>query len=116
MKQSELMIGNLLKGADGMLYRLESVQAQSQEPGEGVSLQPIELSDQWLLDLGFTKTSMSWGKSTEDFGLDLESAKTGGFQMVDGEGFCHSIPLLYVHQLQNLYFALTGEQLERSAS
>lgn len=72
--------------------------------------QPIPLTEEWLLKFGFKK----------DLGNDLylESTSTSFFvwqnnrvELLDDENnicICHC---QYVHQLQNLYFALTGEEL-----
>jgi len=43
------------------------------------------------------KTEFEWGVYTKEVG--------SGVQIKD------SVPLKYVHQLQNLYFAITGEEL-----
>jgi hypothetical protein len=79
---------------------------------------PIPLTDEWLLKFGFE----DWGKDAEgirkfvlhnaidgtsDFEVTFEHRV---FASIDGDCCCWS-KLLYVHQLQNLYFALTGEEL-----
>lgn len=81
-------------------------------------IQPIPLTEEWLLKFGF--------KEYKDFGH-----KTGCFDYINfgfsylidtkkirimhkGNNMSHILQneVHYVHQLQNLYFALTGEELK----
>lgn len=84
----------------------------------GKDLEPIPLTEEWLLKFGFEKI--------EDFGVYSNIWHFKGFMVSlgnyinvhvdwadDGVGF-HSIRCyeeLFIHQLQNLYFALIGEEL-----
>jgi hypothetical protein len=79
---------------------------------------PIPLTEDWLLKFGFEK-----GKDEYNFnGFDLEDRNTDQFLSVDkiiklkNNFGCWYVgtylrELKHVHQLQNLYFALTGEEL-----
>jgi hypothetical protein len=73
---------------------------------------PIPLTEEWLLKFGFEK-SMSWTYVIELKGnLKLvyylgEKGWSIGFK-----SYSDFSNLEYVHQLQNLYFALTGEELK----
>jgi hypothetical protein len=66
--------------------------------------EPIPLTEEWLLKFGFCKF-----KNYNDFskgGIIIHGRKRGFVLR-------KSVPdIKYVHQLQNLYFALTGEELE----
>lgn len=73
-------------------------------------LEWITLTEEWLLKLGLKKSSYftTGGKSEYEFGrltlfVDGFSVGTNEFDAVD----C----VEYVHQLQNLFFALTGQEL-----
>jgi len=75
---------------------------------------PIALNEEWLLKFGF----VSDGEKIASFDLELEEYSTlsvdiNGVWMVgysyEWGGTTKSIK--YVHQLQNLYFALTGSEL-----
>lgn len=121
MKASELRIGNLIK--KGEIERVTIIRENSSietevfpyEEDEICLLRFIEdvegipLTDEWLLHFGFTKgeTVKSWTilKKGEWFTIydDLEF----GGQCIYGR-----TSIKYVHQLQNLYFALTGTELE----
>lgn len=73
---------------------------------------PIPLTEEWLLKLGFYENRTGnpswqldvnldfciWGRPGRGFNVYVNSDEIGN-------------PILYVHQLQNLYFALTGCEL-----
>lgn len=70
---------------------------------EFIRLEPIPLTEEWLVRFGFRKINTTWfklGNFAVNISLDVE---WGGNWM--------GVRLKYVHQLQNLYFALTGEEL-----
>jgi hypothetical protein len=69
----------------------------------------ISLTEEWLLKFGFEF------KPTGDEVYE-QIWKMENFEIWEhSEGFCHDFhnggDLKYVHQFQNLYFALTGEEL-----
>jgi len=72
---------------------------------EGIEFEPIPLTEEWLERFGFEEDdSVGWLKrfdKSDSFFIDLSF-------MYWGE---NSVKLTHVHQLQNLYFALTGEEL-----
>jgi hypothetical protein len=86
---------------------------------------PIPLTEEWLLKFGFTKGPESFFISHNDLTYHLESRadvgfKDGGYFMgiryddweqdpVTIQKFTYDVK--YVHQLQNLYFALTSQEL-----
>jgi hypothetical protein len=137
MKASELRIGNLIKGIyhdydDGIDEEIENetickvvtldvsgsgdypIYVYSDENIEHFSdFKPIQLTEEWLFKFGFQK-SMSWTYVVELKGnLKLvyylgEKGWSIGFK-----SYSDFSNLEYVHQLQNLYFALTGEELKQ---
>lgn len=78
-------------------------------------LQPIPLSDEWLAKFGFDDdgfrqyTLLNWGIKV------VESLASKGSWIVY-QGFLRQFQEIaevqYIHQLQNLFFALTGEELK----
>jgi hypothetical protein len=71
-------------------------------------IHPIPLTKEILLKCGFE--ILPWGyvkKSSMDFGIRL-NLKTFNYE-VSGN---NSVKIQYLHQLQNLYFALTNEELK----
>lgn len=69
-------------------------------------LWPIEITENWLVNLGFEKNITDWNIiwTKKEFGLSFEDNKYE---------FAYSISkeVKYIHELQNLYFAITGEEL-----
>jgi hypothetical protein len=64
--------------------------------------EPIPLTEEWLLKFEFKRFSKDFSKK----GIIIHTRKRGYVLR-------KSVPdILYVHQLQNLYFALTGQELE----
>ncbi len=117
MKASELRIGNIVnmkvpsgKFIDGNPEMVDfSIDIDSRQIhtldyfGEGI-ISAIVISDEWLLRFGFEK-----GQDTfflGGFELDIVD---GGFIYND---LSYKVSLPFVHKLQNLYFALTGEELK----
>ena len=78
-------------------------------------LQPIPLTEEWLLKFGFEKLSNFEEQYMEEdyvWQIDVERSPS----LLLSNGIFHEdnygVKLEYVHQLQNLYFALTGKELE----
>lgn len=79
---------------------------------------PIPLTPEILVKLGFS--DRGWNKE-ENLYLDITDTNgsiattdNGGFEIIaDHEDSYYTLPLKikYLHQLQNLYFALTGNEL-----
>jgi hypothetical protein len=65
--------------------------------------EPIPLTEEWLLKFGFKKSSWGWIKN----GVNIQKGFTLAFSSNK-----NSIEIKHLHQLQNLYFALTGQELE----
>ena len=76
----------------------------------GNSIKPIPLTEEWLLKFGFEKL-VGWD--------DMEYFNSNGIHIYlcgnDKENWFeyeNDVLIKSVHQLQNLYFALTGKELE----
>ncbi len=72
--------------------------------------EPIPLTEGLLKEFGFDmkdKNRLDWVKGA--FNLERSNEDDSKFCF---EVYSHYIPLNYVHQFQNLYFALTGEELK----
>ena len=74
------------------------------------SIEPIPLTEEWLLKFGFERQENNWKT------LDLHFATIGweklaGITLSFEKESIYLPHIKYVHQLQNLYFALTGEEL-----
>ena len=142
MKSNELRIGNYVFSAEdnknGEVFQIDSrgivfVNKNGNRWQDLKNIQPIPLTEELLLKCGFEKVK---NKDKEDLreyiGHTAQKAKYAIFDTdifitkVDKRGllwrgigcdfmvlFYHkSIPIKYLHQLQNIYFALTGQELE----
>jgi hypothetical protein len=111
MKASELRLGNLvMDGKD-----IEQVNARMIDMLVKIEadFDPIPLTEEWLLKFGFKKTEWDNFNSyrlmigNNDYTIVLYS--DGNCEVGD----IITCKIEYVHQLQNLYFALTGEELKQ---
>lgn len=73
-------------------------------------LLPIELNPEWLERFGFEKDRTGYALEDKN-SLSFSVTKEGKF-LACWLDKSTGIIVQYVHQLQNLYFALTGEELE----
>ena len=124
MKASELRIGNLLKAkkdyhnqfhGNGIVSSIEESKFVILDHYPGKWFEPIPLTEEWLLKFGFYINPNYVHPSFDEY--ILESGFGIGnfndeFWLVDFlDQTIGSPKIKYVHQLQNLYFALTGEEL-----
>jgi hypothetical protein len=120
MKAKELRIGNFIN------YRIEDKFDERKEWLEvseidAIDLQciddiyysPIPITKEWLIKFGFKKNNRAYKLSNFGKFIFFEQLNSFGFYPA---GLLNSLirmdNLKSVHQLQNLYFALTGEELE----
>ena len=110
MKANELRIGNWIKepiesgGKIGQVKRIETDKDGYSHYLDHCS--PIPLTEEWLLKFGFIKHITTDVHPTFAKGnINVND----NIVYVSGYGFINHIK--HVHQLQNLYFALTGEEL-----
>jgi hypothetical protein len=109
MKAEELRCGNWVmtpiykefRATPKTLYRLFK---------DEDSVQPIPLTEVWLVKFGFNillteKESILYRKNSQDVNVHPIGGFTYGVRGVP------VVKIKNVHQLQNLYFALTGEEL-----
>lgn len=118
MKAQELRIGNYyIIGRD--IKKLDCNLLVWYLEGGSDMFKPIPLTEEWLLRLRFEDTTDGWGNSQ---GMGFLYKKDEFYLCtVDYDSYWHlsnktgqpkpNPKVEYVHQLQNLYFALTGEEL-----
>ncbi len=107
MESKDLRIGNLVKGnSRGATHVLDiKILKHIDETKSGYS--PIPLTEKWLEKFGFINSGFRTYRLEI---LDIDYiATTDVFLFCINDG---SISIKYVHQLQNLYFALVGEELK----
>lgn len=142
MKIQELRIGNYVKGTFTNFCEDEAPQnecvceivildetAQSgftkwansiEEKGKFVEewdrLDGLILNDEWLLKFGWKYNNITNRYELDDWRFYIaKPANYDGFLLCEGSTVITD-RLKYVHQLQNLYFALTGEELVLSGA
>lgn len=109
MKASELRIGNFVRNnMNGEILIPCDILCDgiNTENFEGLNygfIEPIPLTEEWLLKFGFEITGNFQTKDR------FQTHKQDGIIWFE-HGYI-VVELQYVHQLQNLYFALTGEEL-----
>jgi hypothetical protein len=121
MEAKELRLGNLIYFTEDqtvfevdeicdVFYTVKNEKETTQI--EQSEFSPIPLTEEWLTKFGFAKGDFFWRKSPLTIGLykyettvDLEDDDDIQDMVTLG------VDLKYVHQLQNLYFVLTGTEL-----
>lgn len=107
MKPNELRIGNyVIDNEDGNLYQIPT----------GISINnshfmsPIQITEEWLINFGF-----KYDKETKTYHTPSFYWFSVNLYAKEGAGFCiENVQykfINHVHELQNLYFALTGTEL-----
>jgi hypothetical protein len=116
MKETDLRIGNWVRDFGSSKPRLINTSMLSNWAiikRDHQGYEPITLTEEWLLRFGYNKRSTHEKRINSK--LYYTDRKTriniiyiyGGYKFSAGHGI-----IQYVHQLQNLYHALTGEELE----
>jgi hypothetical protein len=106
MKANELRIGNYILNENGNVVLLCKSRFRVMIKGN-INYQPIPLTEEWLLRFWFERSGLYFVKS-QVYIYDEYGLTDTGFEY----RFNYTqIKLMYVHELQNLYFALTGEEL-----
>lgn len=112
MKANELRIGNWLQRLDGTFFQVVSSDFSIIENTPTyLTPKPIPITEEWLLKFGFEKDGNRF--SIGDFEIEKQGLKYAC--ALWDESAPHLTTFIghhrYVHQLQNLYFALTGEEI-----
>lgn len=107
MEARELRIGNFVYDAIENIHQITSIDnVDLGLLGCSIELRfakPIPLTEEWLLKFGFEDDFLG-------FGIIRIFESDFGYKIYKGHG-CFDVNCFYVHQLQNLYFALTQKEL-----
>ena len=110
---NELRIGNYVYDANNELTQVNSIVdgAINYELDYGdcyfENINPIPITEEWLLKLGFEKHNYIFRKDGFQFTFDKKIIPIKFYG-----GAIKNTNIKYIHQLQNLYFALTQKELE----
>ena len=122
MRAEQLRVGNFvntfLNTTEGKLYTRGIIKALHMNTGEIENnctmqynmIEPIELNNEWLEKFGFEKYNECFYK------IELKRGYSDGWYLSNENELTKSmsefmIRLKYVHELQNLWFALRGVEL-----
>lgn len=117
MTANELMIGNY------HFYHIEDPMDEREEYDEvsridyddlrvltefddNPEYKPIPLTEEWLFKLGFKRWTSKRKDKTYSNGMVIIHERKNGYSLAS-----RYVRYVYVHQFQNLYFALTGSEL-----
>jgi len=110
IKARDLIIGCYYYGTDGTANILEEADLPSALKARR-QIDPIPLDEEWLQRFGINTPTNDYPYHFTTYGIDYfyANGKLKAFTL----GVCWaSFPCDFVHQLQNLYYALTGEELK----
>lgn len=117
MEANELRIGNWVNVGYNKQFDLDDFENYFGEwkAFSNDAIEPIPLTPEILEKAGFEDVKYAWKLEVKDSGFivmhnnDKASFVTGDY---DELGFQLKYEIKYLHQLQNIYFALTGKELE----
>jgi len=129
MKTTELRIGNIVNAYKVGVCRVDGIESDiliSTANDEYIPINDVDgipLTEQWLLDLGLEKCIGRYGVYYKHYTLEgfrvwlLHDIYGWGYTVgrkdfETGDTYWVKNEVRYVHQLQNLFFALTQEELE----
>jgi len=117
MKVTDFRIGNLVEESKGHTHKIERLDESSTRIRHG-----IKLTEEWLIKFGFQREVLS-DNSGYFYILELNDNKYCDLCFISGDknGFIEVglfpyeewFRYQYVHELQNIYFAITGKELKQ---
>ena len=111
MEVNELRSGNWIDTKDFHIDEFKGLYQYDPEWYKYVHMfEPIPLTEEWLIKFGFEKKENKWYKLIRFPTVRFLNNKLNVYVIIHSSSVVIAI-LDYVHQLQNLYFALTGEEL-----
>ena len=134
MKASELRIGNLVYVTDNLtnlifkeitpinIHNLMHLTGWDKSPVD-IEFEPIPLTEEFLLKFGFANIDkggndfITYTDKEHNYYLQIDVRRKDGKYLILDNSFddlraFSMVDIEYVHQLQNLYFALTGNELK----
>ncbi len=124
MEARELRIGNyvLVKERDDFSFQVNEDSISNFAKGT-LEIRAIPLTEEWLVRFGFEKSDINIDEDQEESCFYTKEFNQHGmkreFIVNDIYNSAHftladidlTVEIEYIHQLQNLYFALTGQEL-----
>lgn len=120
MEAKELRIGNLVEYEDDeSIFKVTSIEKSGlgvENESESViwididKFDPISMTEEWLLKFGFKINDEGRHKTVSN--NEVKFYITYFNEVLFMDLLNRNIHIKYIHQLQNIYFAVTGEELE----
>ena len=111
MDVKELRIGNLFQTIANDIRDVD-IKELTRIQGMPYLYKPIPLTEEWLVKFGFSKSFFTISNFfKKDIYLNIDNKGKWTFNLAEGIGV-YLTDIKHVHQLQNLYFALTNEELK----
>ena len=113
MKANELRIGNWCASPyEPKIFKVSAMHILHLEEGmDSLSILGIPLTPEIFYNSGFDEKNTKWRKLLKNGKVSIDMSHYGQTTFWYCYGNHGVIGLDYVHQLQNLYFALTGKEL-----
>jgi hypothetical protein len=116
IKENELRVNNYIYYCDEIYKVDRDCIYKHMGDEQDDAYQPIPLTEDILLKCGFIYDKISkvfYTKNVNDFNIKKDIENVKGFWLFFDEQPNHPLTVVFnLHELQNLYFALTGEELE----
>jgi hypothetical protein len=104
MEATELRIGNLVS-LNGKEFK---VTLQSLYEGANLDFKPLKLTEEWLLNFGYSNENRPNHFQKDEYTMNTHIFWDCNGMFIDDK---NGVYVKYVHQLQNLYFALQQKEL-----
>lgn len=119
IKANEIRLGNYVVSIENNIYQIDEHDFEYTHNGCISDINPIPITEELLVKFGFEKPSVCGSyvilylnDENKPSSLQIPLFRKDVIQICRSGICAYEAKCEYVHQLQNLYFALTGEELE----
>ena len=111
MKPNQLRVGNWVIGIEeNDYYQVTSATITMLERGEGSHIRPVPINQTWLRQLRFENCINGWWSKDEMLNFKLND-DSNEIYLRGSDTNLANYPIDYVHELQNLYYAIFGKEI-----
>jgi hypothetical protein len=111
MKPNQLRVGNWVIGIEeNDYYQVTSATITMLERGEGSHIRPVPINQTWLRQLKFENCINGWWSKDEMLNFKLND-DSNEIYLRGSDTNLANYPIDYVHELQNLYYAIFGKEI-----
>lgn len=124
MKIEELRIGNAILMNGKILFMDVRLFHAVIHGFHGYDPEPVPITEEWLVKAGFNNNRFGGFEKEHvlsngckiKYRVGMGSIPALGYSVYEGGNTISYGNMIYVHQLQNLYFALTGKEIDNANS